>query len=80
MQVDYHYRHTSNEADESISSGIKSERLQCDSTKGYWVKGCRGECIAKEKVQDLPERNSAENEGAEEAPEGRRSVEVMWLR
>lgn len=31
-------------------------------------------------MQDLPERNSAEDEGAEEAPEGGRSVEVMWLR
>lgn len=30
-------------------------------------------------VQDLPEGNTAEDEGAEEAPEGK-SVEVMWLR
>lgn len=32
------------------------------------------------RVQDLPERNTAEDEGAVEAPEGERSVEVMWLR
>lgn len=32
------------------------------------------------RVQDLPERNTAEDEGAVEAPEGeRRSVEGMWL-
>lgn len=32
------------------------------------------------RVQDLPERNTAEDEGAVEAPEGEGSVEVMWLR
>lgn len=31
-------------------------------------------------LQDLPERNTAEDEGTVEAPEGERSVEIMWLR
>lgn len=54
--------------------------MQYDRAMGFWVKECRRGCNVKGKVQDLPERNSAEDEGAEEAPEGGRSVEVMWLR
>lgn len=31
-------------------------------------------------VQDLPERNTAEEKGSVEAPGRQRNVEVMWLR
>lgn len=31
-------------------------------------------------LRDLPERNTVEDEGDVEAPEGERSVVVMWLR
>lgn len=54
--------------------------------KGDWVKRVQREMhcsvggVSIGRVQDLPERNTAEDEGAVEAPEGERSVEVMWLR
>lgn len=59
-----------------------SAGLPSDGHTGNWVKRVQREmhCSVGGRVQDLPERNTAEDEGAVEAPEGKRSVEVMWLR
>lgn len=61
-----------------VSNGTTGKALQgvCCSVCGVGGEGI----VSTGRVQDLPERNTAEDEGAEEAPEGKRSVEVMWLR
>lgn len=60
--------------------------MPSDSNKVDWVKRvqrkmhCSVGGVKIGTVQDLPERNTAEDEGAVEATEGEGSVEVMWLR
>lgn len=62
--------------------------MPSDGHKGDWVKGVQrgmhcsvlGREVSVGMMQDLPERDTAEDEGAVEAPQGERSVEVMWLR
>lgn len=70
----------------SVLRGWGSARWLSDGYKGGWVERMQREMhcsvggVSIGRVQDLPERNTAEDEGSVEAPEGERSVEVMWLR
>lgn len=61
----------------ALSRPRRKLRLKCAG--GGDALQCR-KIVSIGRVQDLPERNTAEDEGAEEAPEGEKSVEVMWLR
>lgn len=79
-------KYTSKEAYEKCFGGRGQQGCPLMAIQEIVLKECRGRCIAVwgvvsvGRVQDLPERNTAEDEGAVEAPEGKRSVEVMWLR